>query len=70
MKAHALAYALDNQCFLNSQAGTMFISDNHPGLLLFLFPHLDPWGIGSFNHPGWAASQRLSFESQVKCLLQ
>ncbi|KAF8443744.1 hypothetical protein L210DRAFT_3611229 [Boletus edulis BED1] len=55
MKAHAL----DRRRFLNSQAGTNYVADNHPGFLSYLFPHLDPWGIGGFNHPG----------HPVKCLL-
>ncbi|KAF8136457.1 hypothetical protein EV363DRAFT_1119758, partial [Boletus edulis] len=70
MKAHALAYALDHRRFINSQAGTSFIGDSHPGLLAYLFPHLDPWGIGGFHHPGRLKGQRLSFELQVKCMLR
>ncbi|KAF8421884.1 hypothetical protein L210DRAFT_3390581, partial [Boletus edulis BED1] len=70
MKAHALAYALDHRRFINSQAGTAFLGDSHPGLLAYLFPHLDPWGIGGFHHPGRTGTQRLSFEMQVKCLLR
>ena len=70
IKAHALVYALDRNRFLNSQAGTDYISDNHPGFLSYLFPQLDPWGIDGFNHPGRTASQRLLFECQVKCLLR
>jgi hypothetical protein len=70
MKVHALAYALDRKRFINSQAGINYVGDSHPGLLSYLFPHLDPWGIGGFNHPGRSASQRLSFAAQVKCLLR
>ena len=47
----------------------MYVNDNHPGLLAYLFPHLDLWGIGGFHHPGQQHSQRLSFEAQVKCLM-
>ncbi|KAF8122489.1 hypothetical protein EV363DRAFT_1104622, partial [Boletus edulis] len=70
MKAHALAYALDRKRFLNSEAGNAYVSDSHPGFLSFLFPHLDPWGIGGFNHPARSSAQRLSFETQLRCLLR
>lgn len=70
MKANALAHALDRKRFLNSDAGNAFISDNHPGFLSYLFPHLDPWGIGGFNHPGRSSTSKLSFEAQLMCLLR
>lgn len=69
MKAHLLAYALDHKWFLNSQAGTTYVSDNHPEFLSYLFLHLDPWGIESFNHPKQSPSQHMIFETQVHCLL-
>ncbi|KAG2145268.1 hypothetical protein DEU56DRAFT_870302 [Suillus clintonianus] len=50
MKLHALAYA-----------GSRFLSDNDPGLMSFLFPHLDPWDI---------VQQYLTMEAQVKNLLR
>ena len=52
MKACTLVYALDCKCFLNSCAGSEYVNDNHPGLLAYLFPHLDLWRIGGFHHPG------------------
>ena len=70
MKACALAYVLDHKQFLNSQAGSKYINDNHLGLLAYLFPHLDPWGIGGFHHPSCQKTQRLSFDVQVRCLLR
>ncbi|KAG9310604.1 hypothetical protein JVU11DRAFT_9169 [Chiua virens] len=65
MKAHALAYALDQKRFIRSQAGSSFINDIDVGFLSYLFPHLDPWGIGGFNHPGRAKNQRISFSAQL-----
>ncbi|KAG1828297.1 hypothetical protein EV424DRAFT_1318508, partial [Suillus variegatus] len=50
MKLNALAYILDRNCFVVSRTGSRFIGDSDPGLLSFLFPHLDPWGIGGFYH--------------------
>ncbi|KAI5999528.1 hypothetical protein EDD15DRAFT_2386343 [Pisolithus albus] len=43
MKAHALAYAMDNKKFLLSLTGNSFMSDADPALMSSLFPHLDPW---------------------------
>ena len=70
MKVHALAHALDHKPFIRSHAGSSYISDGHPGLMAYMFPHLDPWGIGGFHHPGRNVGQKLSFEAQVKCLLR
>ncbi|KAG2084536.1 uncharacterized protein F5147DRAFT_748796 [Suillus discolor] len=47
MKLHALAYVLDRKCFLLSRTGVSFIADNDPGLMSYLFPHIDPWDIGA-----------------------
>jgi hypothetical protein len=69
MKVHTLAHALDHKPFIQSHAGSSYISDGHFGLMAYMFPHLDPWGIGGFHHPGRNISCTLSFESQVKCLL-
>ena len=69
MKACALAYVLDHKQFLNSQAGSEYINDNHLGLLVYLFPHLDPWEIRGFHHPSRQKTQQLLFDVQVRCLL-
>jgi hypothetical protein len=37
--------------------------------MYFLFPHLDPWDIGGFNHSGWTSQQHISMEAQIKNLL-
>jgi hypothetical protein len=70
MKVHTLAHALEHKPFIQSHAGSSYISDGHFGLMAYMFPHFDPWGIGGFHHPGRNISRTLSFESQVKCLLR
>ncbi|KIK21227.1 hypothetical protein PISMIDRAFT_12465 [Pisolithus microcarpus 441] len=65
MKARAFAYAMDQQKFLLSLSGNSFMSDVDPALMSSLFPHLDPWGIGGFNHPARLPTQHISFERQV-----
>jgi hypothetical protein len=70
MKLHALAHVLDHNRFLLSQAGSRYVADNDPGLMSFLFPHLDPWDIGGFNHTGRTSEQHISIEAQVKNLLR
>ncbi|KAG1878161.1 hypothetical protein F4604DRAFT_1923720 [Suillus subluteus] len=69
MKLHALAHVLDQKCFLLSRTGSNYVADNDPGLMSFLFPHLDPWDIGGFNHCGHTPKQQLSMEVQVRNLL-
>ncbi|TFK78281.1 hypothetical protein K466DRAFT_457902, partial [Polyporus arcularius HHB13444] len=52
MKMRALSHCLDGGTFVTSTAGERFVPDfENPALLTWLFPHLDPWGIGSFHHP-------------------
>ena len=70
MKATALAHALQHKPFLVSRSGSMLVNDDSPYLMSALFPHLDPWGIGGFNHPARSAVYRLSLERQVKNLLR
>ncbi|KAH7903123.1 hypothetical protein BJ138DRAFT_1138788 [Hygrophoropsis aurantiaca] len=57
MKLRALAHALDKKKFLLSRSGDNFLNDNDPGLMSYLFPHLDPWGIGGFNHSARSKGQ-------------
>ncbi|RPD64416.1 hypothetical protein L226DRAFT_460877, partial [Lentinus tigrinus ALCF2SS1-7] len=69
MKMHALSYCLNGGRFLCSKPGDRFVPDFHnPQLLTWLFPHLDPWGIGGFHHPNRAVE--ISMEDQLKYLLQ
>ncbi|KAG1856190.1 hypothetical protein C8R48DRAFT_749168 [Suillus tomentosus] len=48
MKLHALALVMDKKKFLLSRTSSQFVADNDPGLMSYLFPHLDPWDIGGF----------------------
>ncbi|KAI6154769.1 hypothetical protein BKA82DRAFT_3968358, partial [Pisolithus tinctorius] len=59
MKASALAHALKQKRFLVSRAGSELMNDNSPGFLSAVFPHLDPWGIGGFNHPARRCRERV-----------
>lgn len=69
MKAVALAWCLDGKKFVRVRGTTALLDSRHPGLMTFLFPHLDPWGIGGFLHSARKKSQFISFERQVKNLL-
>ena len=69
MKATALAWCLAQKKFLRMQSGPNSFSDHDPGLLTYLFPHLDPWGIGGFSEQRWSKDQHISFERQVRNLL-
>ncbi|KAG1743516.1 hypothetical protein EDB19DRAFT_1894737 [Suillus lakei] len=64
MKLHALAYVLDQKCFLLSWTGADFVADNDPGLMPYLFPQLDPWDIGGFYH--LPVSQQESLARELK----
>lgn len=70
MKASALSWCLDRKRFLRMQSGSKFISDRDPGLLTYTFPQLDPWGIGSFYEPQRNKDQYITFERQLRNLLQ
>ncbi|KAI9065710.1 hypothetical protein FKP32DRAFT_1567353, partial [Trametes sanguinea] len=68
MSLRALAHCLKGGAFIKSQAGSKLIPDfENPRLLSWLFPHLDPWGIGGF----YDARRRLplSLDQQLKYLL-
>ncbi|KAI9068165.1 hypothetical protein FKP32DRAFT_1600664 [Trametes sanguinea] len=69
MKMKALSHCLTGGKFLKSQAGSRFVPDfKNPRLLSWLFPHLDPWGIGGFFEP--ARNVYLTMEDQVSYLLE
>ncbi|KAG2744810.1 hypothetical protein P692DRAFT_201841410 [Suillus brevipes Sb2] len=70
MKLHALAHVLDRKKFLLSRTGSKFVADDDPGLMSYLFPHLDPWSIGGFNHSGRTVQQHISMKAQVRNLLR
>lgn len=69
MKLNALAFILDRNCFLVFHTSSKFVGDRDPGLMSFLFPHLDPWGIGGFYHVTRSRKQYISMEVQVQNLL-
>ena len=69
MKATALSWCLDGKQFIKSTAGSQLICDRDEGLLTFLFPHLDPWGIGNFCARDHRQDQKISFERHVCNLL-
>ncbi|KAI0682583.1 hypothetical protein C8Q76DRAFT_637108, partial [Earliella scabrosa] len=68
MKMKAIDHCLNRGRFIQSQSGDRFIPDfENPSLLTWLFPHLDPWGIGGFHDPH--RRRPLSMEEQLKYLL-
>ncbi|KAI0689805.1 hypothetical protein C8T65DRAFT_588375, partial [Cerioporus squamosus] len=69
MKMRALSHCLNDGRFVCSKAGDKFVPDfENPALLTWLFPHLDPWGIGGFHHPDRVRA--ITMEQQLKYLLQ
>ena len=68
-KAHALKWCLDNKPFLQVNGAFHLFPDRDHCMLIFLFPHLDLWGIGGFHNPNRSSSQCLSFEHQLHNLL-
>ncbi|KAH9855863.1 hypothetical protein C2E23DRAFT_948009, partial [Lenzites betulinus] len=68
MQRTAVAHCLHGGRFVQSQAGSRFIPDfENSELLSWLFPHLDPWGIGAFFHPD--RERKITLEQQLKYLL-
>ena len=68
LSMRAVSHCLHGGKFIKSQAGSRFIPDfENPLLLTWLFPHLDPWGIGGFHDP--RRLEPLSLEQQLKYLL-
>lgn len=68
MEKKALAHCLCGGKFVQSQAGSQFVPDfENSELLSWLFPHLDPWGIGGFFH--LERKRKLTLEQQLKYLL-
>ena len=69
MKMKALSHCLSGGRFIRSQAGDKFVPDfENPSLLTWMFPHLDPWGIGGFHEP--SREVPISMEEQLKYLLE
>jgi Helitron helicase-like domain at N-terminus/PIF1-like helicase len=68
MKIHAVSHCRKNGLFIQSQAGNVPVPDfENEGLLSWLFPYLDPWGIGGFYHP--RRKIKLSLDDQLRHLL-
>ncbi|KAH9848697.1 hypothetical protein C2E23DRAFT_738879, partial [Lenzites betulinus] len=64
----ALAHCLRGGRFVQSQAGSRLLPDfENPRLLSWLFPHLDPWGIGGFFEPRRRIP--LTLDQQLRYLL-
>lgn len=69
MKLKALSHCLEGGRFVRSQGGDRFVPDfENPSLLTWLFPHLDPWGIGGFHEPRRVVA--VTMEEQLRYLLE
>lgn len=69
MKLKALGHCLSGGSFVSSRRGSSMIPDfDNPYLMSWLFPHLDPWGVGGFHHP--RRKRHLSMDEQLSHLLQ
>ncbi|KAI0317657.1 hypothetical protein OF83DRAFT_1043383, partial [Amylostereum chailletii] len=69
MRAQALQWCLDRKPFIQVNDGGGLLSDRDPRMMTFAFPHLDPWGIGGFNHPGRTGKYNINMERQLKNLM-
>lgn len=69
IKAVALTHCLDGCQFLRIHSGTTLVNEQDPGFLAWAFPHLDPFGIGGFNHMDCCDDKKLSFLCQLQNLL-
>ena len=69
MKMKALSHCINGGKFFRSHSGDRFMPDfENPSLFTWLFPHLDPWGIGGFHEKSRAVP--VSMEDQLKYLLE
>ncbi|KIM21400.1 hypothetical protein M408DRAFT_304506, partial [Serendipita vermifera MAFF 305830] len=68
MKIRALEQCKSGGAFVQSRRGADLLSDfQNEKLLTWLFPHLDPWGIGGFHHP--KRTQSLTLDEQLAYLV-
>jgi hypothetical protein len=68
MKIHALEHCLAGRKFVQSRRASSPLADfESKELLSWLFPHLDPWGIGSFFDP--RRTKKLDMREQLVYLL-
>ena len=69
MKMKALSHCINGGRFARSHSGDKFVPDfENPSLLTWLFPYLDPWGIGGFHEQSRPVP--ISMEEQLKYLLE
>ena len=69
MKMKALSHCINGGKFIRSQSGDKFIPDfENPSLMTWLFPQLDPWGIGGFHEQSRPIP--ISMEEQLKYLME
>ena len=69
MKMKALSHCINGGRFLCSHSGDKFVPDfENPSLMTWLFPHLDPWGIGGFHEQSRLVA--VSMEDQLKYLME
>ncbi|KDR72120.1 hypothetical protein GALMADRAFT_24825, partial [Galerina marginata CBS 339.88] len=69
MKLLALERCLAGKPFIASGTGNKPVPDfNNPSILTWLFPHLDPWGIGGFHDPRRLV--KLTMAEQVSHMLR
>ncbi|PPQ74557.1 hypothetical protein CVT26_007815 [Gymnopilus dilepis] len=69
MKILALERCLSGKPFLSSGTGSTLVRDfDNPCILTWLFPHLDPWGIGGFHEPKRIV--KLTMKEQLEHLLK
>jgi hypothetical protein len=69
MKSSALAHCLDGKRFFQARSGNNLVHNDNPALLAWVFPRLDPFGIGGFNEPNHSHEHKLSFVHQLHNLL-
>jgi Helitron helicase-like domain at N-terminus/PIF1-like helicase len=68
MKIRAFEHCNSGGSFVQSRHGSTPMPDfDNPSLLSWLFPHLDPWGIGGFHHPG--RKKAITMEEQLRYLI-
>ncbi|EIM79104.1 uncharacterized protein STEHIDRAFT_69926, partial [Stereum hirsutum FP-91666 SS1] len=68
-KVRALQWVLDHKPYVSVQPGSKLFPDRDPRMLTFVFPHLDPWGIGGFNHTSRSGDAIISMQHQTRNLL-
>ena len=69
MKMKALSHCINGGTFVRSHSGDKFVPDfENPSLMTWLFPYLDPWGIGGFHEQSRTVA--ISMEEQLKYLME